>query len=88
MSGEEASRSGAGSGSGGAAIHYDYSSNISKHERSANHNRPPMFNGDPEMFSWQKTKMYNHIIGMDEELCDILEEGVGNLTLLQTLFLQ
>jgi len=52
MSGEEASRSGAGSGSGGAAIQYDYSSNISKHERSANHNRPPMFNGDPEMFSW------------------------------------
>jgi len=48
MSGEEASISGTGSGSGGAAIPYDYSSNISKHERSANHNKPPMFNGDPE----------------------------------------
>ena len=58
MSGEEASSSGAGSGSGGAAIQYDYNSNISKHERSANHNKPPMFNGDPEMFSWWKTKMY------------------------------
>ena len=45
MSGEEASSSGAGSGSGGAAIPFDYSSNISKHERSANHNKPPMFNG-------------------------------------------
>jgi len=44
MSREEASSSGAGSGSGGAAIPYDYSSNISKHERSANHNKPPMFN--------------------------------------------
>jgi len=52
MSGEDASSSGAGSGSGGgAAIPYDYSSNTSKHERSANHNKPPMFNGDPEMFS-------------------------------------
>jgi len=35
-----------------------------------------MFNGYPEMFSWWKTKMYSHIIGMDEELWDILEEGV------------
>jgi len=81
MSGEEASSSGTGSGSGGAAIPYDYSSNISKHERSANHNKPPMFNGDPEMFSWWKSKMYSHIIGMDEELWDILEGGVGNLRL-------
>ena len=47
MSGVEASSSGAGSGFGGAAIQYDYSSNISKHERFGNHNKPPMFNGDP-----------------------------------------
>ena len=40
-----------------------------------------MFNGDPKMFSWWKSKMYSHIIGMDEELWDILEEGVGNTTL-------
>ena len=81
MSGEEASSSGAGSGSGGARSPYDYSSTISKHEKSVNHNKPPMFNGDPEMFSWWKSKMYSHIIGMDEELWDILEEGVGNLRL-------
>ena len=74
MSGGEASSSGAGSGSGGAAIPYDYSSNISKHERSANYNKPPMFNGDPKMFSWCKSKMYSHIIGMDEELWDILQQ--------------
>jgi len=81
MSAEEASSSGVGSGSGGAAIPYDYSSNIRKHERSANHNKPPMFNCDPEMFSWWTSKMYSHIIGMDEELWVILEEGVGNLRL-------
>ena len=34
-----------------------------------------------KMFSWWKTKMYSHIIGMDEELWDILEEGVDNLRL-------
>ena len=69
MFGEDASSSGAGSGSGGgAAIPYDYSSNTNKHERSANHNKPPMLNGDPEMFSWWKTKMYSHVIGMDDEL--------------------
>ena len=80
MSGEDASSSGSGSG-GGAAIPHDYSSNTNKHERSSNHNKPPMFNGDLEMFSWWKTKMYSHIIGMDEELWDILEEGVGDLKL-------
>jgi len=81
MSREDASSSGAGSGSGGAAIPYDYNSNTNKNERSANHNNPPMFNGDPEMFSWWKTKMYSHIMGMDDELWDILEEGVGDLNL-------
>ena len=40
-----------------------------------------MFNGDPEMFSWWKTKMYSHIMGMDEELWDVLEDGVGDLRL-------
>ena len=84
MSGEDAFSSGAGSGSGGgAAIPYDYSNNTNKNERSANHSKPPMFNGDLEMFSWWKTKMYSHIMGVDDELWDILEEGaVGKLTLL------
>jgi len=81
MSGEDASGSGFGSG-GGAAIQYDYSSNnTKKNDRTANHNKPPMFNGDPEMFSWWKTKMYSHIMGMDDELWDILEDGVGDLKL-------
>ncbi len=43
MYGDEASGSGSGSG---AAVHYDYSNN-NKSERSSNHNKPPMFNGDP-----------------------------------------
>ena len=82
MSGENASSSGAGSGSsGGSAIPYDYSNNTNKHERSAYHNKSPMFNGDLEMFSWWKTKIYSHIMGMDDELWDILEEGDGDLKL-------
>ena len=81
MSGEEASVSGSSSGSGsGVAIHYDYCNN-NRNERYANHNKPPMFNGDPEMFCWWKTKMYSHIMGMDEELWDVLEDGVGDLKL-------
>ena len=82
---DEEDSSGADSGSGiGAAIPLDYSSiNTSKNDRNANHNKPPMFNGDLEMFSWWKTKMYSHIMGVDDELWDILEEGaVGKLTLL------
>jgi len=78
MSGENAFGSGSGSG---VAIPYDYSNNNNKNERFVNHNNPPMFNGDPEMFYWWKTKMYSHIMGMDDELWDILEEGVGDLKL-------
>jgi len=33
------------------------------------------------MFSWWMTKMYSHIIGMDDELLDFLEDGVGDLKL-------
>jgi len=40
-----------------------------------------MFKGDPDTFSWWKTKMYSHIMGLDEELWDILEDGVGDLEL-------
>jgi len=40
-----------------------------------------MLNGDPETFSWWKTKMYSHIMGLDEELSDVLEDGVGDLVL-------
>ena len=45
MSGEDASGSGSSYGSR-AAVHYDYSNNR-RNERSANDNKPPMFNGDP-----------------------------------------
>ena len=79
MSGGDASGSVTSFGSG-AAIPYEYNNN-NKNNRFANHNKPPMFNGDPEMFSWWKTKMYSHIMGMDDELWDILEEGVGDLKL-------
>ena len=66
MSGEDAYGSGSASCSG-VTIPYDDSNN-NKNERSANDNKPLMFNGDPNMFSWWKTKMYRHIMGMDEEL--------------------
>jgi len=40
-----------------------------------------MFNGDLDTFSWWKTKMYSHIMDLDEELWDVLEDGVGDLEL-------
>jgi len=39
------------------------------------------FNGDPEQFSWWKTNFYSYVMGLDEELWDILEDGVGDLVL-------
>jgi hypothetical protein len=38
----------------------------------------PRFNGDPEEFSWRKTNFYSYVMSLDEELWDILEEGVGD----------
>jgi len=53
-----------GSGSGGVAILYDYGTD----DKSSGSNKPPMFNGDHDTFSWLKTKIYNYIMGLDEEL--------------------
>ena len=39
------------------------------------------FNGDPEEFSWWKTNFYSYVMGLDEELWDNLEDGVGDLVL-------
>jgi len=41
----------------------------------------PKFNGDPEEFSCWKTNFYSYVMGLDEELWDILENGVGDLVL-------
>jgi hypothetical protein len=43
--------------------------------------KAPKFNGDPEEFSWWKTNMYSYIMGLDDELWNILEDGVGDLDL-------
>jgi len=67
-----------GSGSGyGIVIPYDYCTE----DKSSCSNKPPMFNGDRDTFSCWKTKMYSHIMGLDEELRDVLEDGVGDLVL-------
>ena len=60
------------------AIPYDYGTTDDKKSDSG---KAPKFNGDPKEFSWWKTNMYNYIMGLDEELWDILDEGVGDLVL-------
>ncbi|XP_050877610.1 uncharacterized protein LOC127081395 [Lathyrus oleraceus] len=39
--------------------------------------RPPTFNEDSTEFEWWKTKMHTHIIGIDDNLWDILEDGIN-----------
>jgi len=68
--------SGESSGPGGVAMPY-----YGNEDNSFGSNKPPMFNGDPETFFWWKTKMYSHIMGLDEKLWDVLEDGVGDLVL-------
>ncbi|KAK2456806.1 hypothetical protein QL285_004143 [Trifolium repens] len=39
-------------------------------------NKAPKFNGDACTFSWWKDRIYSHLIGLDDELWDLVEEGV------------
>ncbi|KAK2434968.1 gag-protease polyprotein [Trifolium repens] len=39
-------------------------------------NKAPKFNGDAYTFSWWKDRIYSHLIGLDDELWDLVEEGV------------
>ncbi|RHN55345.1 putative transcription factor interactor and regulator CCHC(Zn) family [Medicago truncatula] len=50
-------------------------------DKKTDSGKAPRFNGDPEEFSWWKTNMYSFIMGLDEELWDILEDGVDDLDL-------
>ena len=65
------------SGSGGNhnAIPYDYS------DKKVDSGKVSKFNGDPEELSWWKTNFYSYVMGLDEKLWDILEDGVGDLDL-------
>jgi len=56
-------------------VPYDYS------DKKADSGKVPKFNGDPEEFSRWITNFYSYIMGLDDELWDILEDGVGDLDL-------
>jgi hypothetical protein len=56
-------------------VPYDYG------DKKSNFGKIPKFNGEPEEFSWWKTNFYSYVMGLDEELWDILEDGVGDLVL-------
>jgi len=66
------------SGQNNNVVHYDYGTSDDKKSYSS---KAPRFNGNPEEFSWWKTNMYSHIIGLDDELWDILEDHVGDSAL-------
>jgi hypothetical protein len=72
MSGEN-SNSGSGNNN---VVPYDYGNN-----KKADSGKVAKFKGDPEEFSWWKTNLYSYVMGLDEELWDILEDGVGDLVL-------
>jgi len=71
----ESSVFGSCSGSNHNVVPYDYN------DKKADSGKVPKFNGDPKEFSWWKTNFYSYIMGLDEELWVILEDGVGDLDL-------
>jgi len=56
-----------------AAIKYDYNTNNEKYNFFV---KLSSINGDPSQFSWWKSKMYSYIIGVDDELWDVIKDGV------------
>jgi len=69
------STGGSGPAVSSVAVSYDYGTD----DKSSGSSKSPMFNGDPDTFSWWKTKKYSYIMGLDEEQWDVLEDGVGDL---------
>jgi hypothetical protein len=57
-------------------VPYDYGDN-----KKSNSRKVPKFNRDLEECSLWKTNFYSYVMGLDEELWDILEDGVGDLVL-------
>lgn len=59
-------------GNGGNIVNYDYSA----YEKNNYTAKPPTFSGDSTDFEWWKSKMHTHIISVDDELWDILEDDI------------
>lgn len=57
-----------------SAVNYDY--NTFTAEKNNYYVRPPSFNEDTK-FSWWKSHMFIHIIGVDDKMWDIIEDGVN-----------
>lgn len=56
-----------------AVVHYDYST----YEKNNYTTIPPTFSENYTEFEWWKSKMYNHIICLDDKLWDILKDGIN-----------
>jgi len=70
MSGEDTSTS-----RNNNVVPYDYG------DKKIGSGKVPKFNGDPEEFSWWKTNFYSYVMSLDEELWDIIADGVSDLVL-------
>jgi hypothetical protein len=65
-------------GNGSGHNHNDVAHDCNGDNKKSSIGKIPKFNGDPEEFSWWKTNFYSYVMSLDEELWDILEEGVGD----------
>lgn len=52
----------------------DINHNQSTYEENNYISKPPIFSGDSTEFEWWKSDIYTHLIGLDDELWDILED--------------
>lgn len=64
------------SGSGTPNPHDTINHNYNTLEKNNYTTRPPTFSEDSTEFEWWKSKTCTHIIGIDDELWDILEDDI------------
>src|SRR6266487_6321064 len=60
-------------------VQYNYD-NMTSTSSASNHDssnkKVPIFSGDALRFEWWKYSIYNYVNGIDDELWDLIEEGV------------
>lgn len=58
-------------------VSYDHNNTNSTVNKNNCTTKLPYFSKDNAKFSWWKSKMYSHILDVDDELWDIIEDDVN-----------
>ena len=76
MSGENSSNNNSSDTTDLSRVEFDYDKMNSSSKYESNNKKALMFSGDATWFEWWKDSIYHYINDIDDELCDLVKEGV------------